>query len=73
MTRWDPNERGRYWVVGGRYADMRFERALSVEAQGPFATRYDAEACWRKLSFANAHDATVRFTILEDACVAIAA
>ena len=67
MTPWDPTEDGRYWVVGGRYADLSFKACVAPQALGPFPTRYDAEACWRQVSFAHAHEARVRFTILEDA------
>lgn len=72
-TRWDPNETGRYWVIGGRYMDMTFQQRRWSEIVGPFATRYDVEAAWRRLSFIYTHDATVRFTIVQDAGFATAA
>ncbi|WP_394761966.1 hypothetical protein [Phenylobacterium sp.] len=65
MTRWDPNEDGRYFVIGGKHVDMTFGHRSWSEVVGPFRTRYDAEAMWRKLSFLYAHDARVRFTIVE--------
>ena len=73
MTRWDPTEDGRYWVVGGAYADLSFRTCPAPQAFGPFRTRYEAEACWRQLSFSHCHAARVRFRILEDADVAQAA
>ncbi|MCR5873451.1 hypothetical protein LRS10_04150 [Phenylobacterium sp. J426] len=73
MTPWDPTENGRYWVVGGGYTDLSFTARVWGEALGPFPTRYDAEACWRRLSFAHTHDARVRFTIVEEAHAARAA
>lgn len=73
MTRWDPTENGCYWVVGGLYADMSFRVCVSGRAMGPFRTRYEAEACWRQLSFRHSHAARVRFSILEDGRVAQAA
>ena len=66
QTPWDPTETGRYWVIGGRYLDMTFQRRGWSEVIGPFTTRYDAEAAWREISFAYTHDARVRFTIVED-------
>ena len=64
MTRWDPTEDGDYWVIGGRYVDMSFRHRRWSEVMGPFASRYEAEACWRRISFAYSHDACVRFTIV---------
>jgi len=73
MTPWDPTENGRYWVIGGRYTDLTFQHRSWSEVMGPFASRYDAEACWRKVSFLYTHDARVRFTIAQDVAVAQAA
>ena len=67
MTSWDPNEDGSYWVIGGRYVDLSFRQRSWAEVAGPFRTRYDAEAMWRRLSFLYTHDARVRFTIVEAA------
>jgi hypothetical protein len=67
LARWDPTEDGRYWVIGGKHADMTFRRRSWSEVVGPFKTRYDAEAMWRRLSFIYTHDARVRFTIVEAA------
>ena len=72
-TRWDPDENGRYWVIGGKHIDMTFQHRSWSEVIGPFSTRYDAEAMWRKLSFVYTHDASVRFTIVQNADVAQAA
>ena len=66
MTPWDPTEAARYWVVGGGHTDSTFACATWSAAHGPFPTRYEAEACWRKVSFAHTHQACVRFTIRED-------
>jgi hypothetical protein len=73
MTKWDPNEKGEYWVIGGRYTDMTFKHRRWSEVLGPFASRYEAEACWRKISFAYSHHAEVRFTITQGVGVSAAA
>lgn len=67
-TKWTREPDGaRYWVVGGRYADMSF-RHLSWTAQtlGPFVRRRDAEDAWREISVAYSSECLVRFHIVEE-------
>jgi len=71
--RGNPNLIARYWVIGGKHIDMTFQHRCWSEVEGPFNTRHDAEAMWRKLSFLHTHDARVRYTIVRDAEVARAA
>lgn len=63
-TRRYPAEKGRYGVVGGRYVDMTFQHRSWSEMIDMLC---DAETVWRRISFAYAHEARVRFTILRDA------
>lgn len=68
MTRWTPEETGRFWVVGGRYADANFRRLVAPAApQGPFRNRAEAEIAWRAASFRASAEALVRFVVLEEA------
>ena len=59
----------RYWVVGGEYADARFE-ALAAGAReeryGPFATYDEAYVNWLVRARATIDDALVRFRISEE-------
>jgi hypothetical protein len=56
---------GRFWVVGGCYETLSFERLMqgSETVVGPFLCREDAESTWRNLSESSRSQATVRFTI----------
>ena len=59
----------RYWVVGGEYADMNFERlapGAREERLGPFATYDQAYGVWQARARATVDDALVRFRILEE-------
>ena len=55
----------RYWVVGGEYASMSFDRLKEDARQllGPFASRDEATAAWRRVSQENKSRATARFSI----------
>jgi hypothetical protein len=59
----------RYWVVGGEYADVSFERlapGAREERHGPFASYDDAYAVWQVRARATIDDALVRFRIIEE-------
>ena len=59
----------RYWVVGGEYADVSFERLASgarEERHGPFQSYAEAYALWQVRARATIDDALVRFRIVED-------
>lgn len=59
----------RYWVVGGEYADARFETLAAgarEERYGPFATYDEAYVKWQERARATIDDALVRFRIVED-------
>ncbi len=59
----------RYWVVGGEYADARFDRlapGTGEERHGPFASYDEAFVVWRARARATIDDALVRFRIVEE-------
>ena len=59
----------RYWVIGGEYADLSFERlapGAREERHGPFATYAEAYAVWQARARATIDDALVRFRIVEE-------
>jgi hypothetical protein len=60
----------RYWVVGGVYRDMAFSalRDGVPQAMGPFETRDEATAVWRKVS-QETKGATARFSIAAERLV----
>ena len=55
----------RYWVVGGVYRDMAFSalRDGPPQVMGPFETRDEAQAVWKKISHETKGHATTRFSI----------
>jgi hypothetical protein len=55
----------RFWVVGGKYESMTFERLLegTISAFGPFTSEEDARRAWRTVTEATRSQATIRFTI----------
>ena len=58
----------RYWVLGGDYSCTGF-RALrdgSEQVRGPFPTRDEAQAEWRRLSAEHSSRATARFSICSE-------
>jgi hypothetical protein len=60
----------RYWVVGGEYADIRFETLAAgarEERLGPFASYAEAHQVWQARARATIDDALVRFRIVEEA------
>jgi hypothetical protein len=59
----------RYWVVGGEYADTRFERIAGggpEERIGPFESYDDANAAWQARAWATVDNAHARYRIEED-------
>ncbi len=58
----------RYWVIGGEYADTRFERLASgarEERHGPFPSYDEAYRVWQARARATIDDALVRFRLRE--------
>jgi hypothetical protein len=56
---------GTYWVIGGEYETMTFERLVPGKevVLGPFQCCEDARSAWRDVSDKTRSRATVRFTI----------
>jgi len=57
-----------YWVIGGEYADTRFERIVNggAKALGPYASYDAALVAWREIAVATRPMAHTRFTIAAD-------
>jgi hypothetical protein len=55
----------RYWVVGGKYETMAFDRLVQGTecVFGPFECVQDAETTWRCVTEKTRCQATVRYTI----------
>jgi len=65
----------RYWVVGGEYADTKFERIAKgarEERLGPFKSYGEAYATWQARARATIDDALIRYRIVEDTSPALA-
>jgi len=61
----------RYWVVGGEYSSMAF-KALKDGAQqmlGPYDSREEACAVWRRISQETKACATARYAIASERLV----
>jgi hypothetical protein len=57
-----------YWVVGGEYADTKFDRAAagkSLERHGPFASYDEAHHVWSARAWATVDDCNCRFRLVE--------
>ena len=62
----------RYWVVGGKYETMEFDRVVpgTENVFGPFGSIQDAESVWRCVAEKTRYQATVRYTIAaEQTCM----
>ena len=62
----------RYWVVGGKYETMEFDRVVpgTEDVFGPFGSIQDAESVWRCVAEKTRYQATVRYTIAaEQTCM----
>jgi len=60
---------GKFWVVGGVYADTSFERIAGGGAEerfGPFPDHDAAKAEWQRRAWATVDDAHARFRIEEE-------
>jgi hypothetical protein len=57
-----------FWVIGGEFSSMNFDRLVegSAQVKGPFESRKEAEDCWREVSEEHRHNAGVRFSIAEE-------
>jgi hypothetical protein len=55
----------RYWVVGGKYETMEFDRLVAGTESvfGPFGSAQDAHSTWRDVTEKTRCQATVRYTI----------
>jgi hypothetical protein len=55
----------RYWVVGGKYETMDFDRLIegTESVFGPFGSAEDAQCIWRRVTEETRFQATVRYTI----------
>ena len=58
----------RSWVIGGEYSCMAFKRLRDGAQQlsGPYESRDEAAAEWRRLSAENSSRATARFSIASE-------
>jgi hypothetical protein len=58
----------RFWVVGGDYTCMGFQqlRDGSQKVIGPFESRTEAQAAWRRVSEAERSRATARYSITSE-------
>ena len=55
----------KYWVVGGEYADGRFDGLVEGTARvsGPFGNEHRARTEWKRLTFRDGCCATTRYHI----------
>ena len=55
----------RFWVVGGEYSCLAFKRLKNgaPEVLGPYETREEAKAAWRRVSEETRACATARYAI----------
>src|SRR5215813_12372088 len=59
----------KFWVIGGIYADTKFDRMADGSPEGrfgPFATHADAKAEWQQRAWATVDDAHARYRIEEE-------
>lgn len=59
----------RYWVVGGEYADTRFETPAPGKAEerhGPFSSYKAAHTKWAERAWATVDDAHSRYRIVAE-------
>ncbi|MDP6707836.1 MAG: hypothetical protein QF893_15940 [Alphaproteobacteria bacterium] len=56
---------GKYWVIGGQYADTSFDSMLDGTGRiaGPFANHSAAMTEWRRLADETRSDCLTRFSI----------
>lgn len=59
----------RYWVIGGFYADTRFDRMQDggpEQKLGPFRTYEEAKAEWQRRAWSTVDNANARYRIEEE-------
>ncbi|WP_225770886.1 DUF4170 domain-containing protein [Inquilinus sp. Marseille-Q2685] len=58
----------RFWIIGGEYADTRFDRLIdgTESLQGPFDNYDEALHAWRQLASATTSNAHQRYTIAHE-------
>lgn len=59
----------RYWVIGGTYADTRFDRLQDGGPEqkfGPFRTYEEAKAEWQRRAWSTVDNANARYRIEEE-------
>jgi hypothetical protein len=57
-----------FWVVGGEFADARFEALApgrTMERLGPFASYEEARKIWKARTMATIDNALVRYRVAE--------
>jgi hypothetical protein len=61
----------RFWVVGGEYSCLDFKTLKTGAPQvlGPYDSRDEARAAWRRISDATRSCATVRYAIASEQLV----
>ena len=59
----------RYWVIGGNYADTKFDRMQDGGPEqkfGPFRTYEEAKAEWQRRAWSTVDNASARYRIEEE-------
>lgn len=62
----------RFWVIGGEYHSVKFDRMVGGTERviGPFVERTEAERTWRTESERHRSECCVRFSIVEERALA---
>ena len=61
----------RFWIVGGDYSCLSFKALKNgaPEVMGPYETREEARAAWRRIADATRSCATARYAIASEQLV----
>ena len=60
----------RFWVVGGEYSCLAFKTLTkAAQVMGPFDTRDEAWAAWKRASTAASSNAMAKFSIASEQLV----
>lgn len=60
----------RFWVVGGEYSCLAFKTLTkAAQVMGPFDTRDEARAAWKRASTAASSNAMAKFSIASEQLV----
>ena len=56
-----------FYVIGGEYEDMSFDRLITSTStiEGPFVTEAEARQTWQRLNEKSGGDAATRFEIIQ--------